>query len=154
MLGFRCHQLTSVRGHHLGPKQVVASETQLALQPPAAAAQGQPGDTSGRDPPAGDRQTLGLGGGVQLAPCQTSLGPDRCGRHVNGNVLHGPQIDADATITDGCPGDAMPAAIDRKRQVSIAGQANSRGHVIGVGTASDDRRETIDHAVETARDSS
>ena len=58
----------AVGGHDLGLDQVVAREAELALEPPAAAAEGEAGDAGAGHAPAGDGEPVLLGRGVELAP--------------------------------------------------------------------------------------
>src|SRR5829696_4045664 len=81
--------LTTVGGDHLGLDQVVAHEPELAIEPAAPAPQREPGDAGGGHPPTGHSEPVLLGGGVELPPGKTGLGPHPLGGRVDLDALHG-----------------------------------------------------------------
>ena len=60
-------------------EQAVAREPELALEPPAPAAQGEPADAGGGHPAAGHGQSVLLGGRVHRAPAGAAADPERRG---------------------------------------------------------------------------
>ena len=150
--GSRCRDaidLAPVGGDDLGLDQVVAHEAELALEPPAAAAQREPGDAGGRNAPAGDGEPVLLGRGVDLAPGAAGLDPRRLGRGIDVDALHAAQVDADAAVDDRRAGHAVAAAVDRDRRARCSRASRDRGgDVVGARAPGDERRPAVDHAVE------
>jgi hypothetical protein len=63
-------------------------------------------------------------------------------------AFQGRQVEHDAAVTHGVPGDAVPAAADRQDEVVLAGEGDAVGHVPVVGTLDDGRGPPVDHSVE------
>ena len=91
-----------------------------------AAAEGQPGDAGLGDLAAGHDQTVPLGGGVDVGPA--GAGPDAGGaaRRVDGHRGHRRQVDHQAVVADGAPGDLVPAAPDAHRRPVGPGRPRGR----------------------------
>src|SRR3984893_8622221 len=82
-------------------EQVVAAETVLSHQPTEAAAQGQPGDASSRDDPAGAGQAKGLRFSVVLAPGEAGLSARWALNRIDPDTLHRRQVDHSPALADG-----------------------------------------------------
>jgi hypothetical protein len=65
----------------------------LSLEPARAAAEREPGDARVRDPPAGDRKAVPLGGSVELAPGQAGAEAAGAALDVDLDVLHRADVD-------------------------------------------------------------
>src|SRR5205823_4500825 len=100
----------AVGGHDIRLEQVVGSEAALALEPPAAAAEGEAGDAGGGEAAAGDREAVLLGGRVELAPGQSGLGLDHARVGIDLYALHRRQVDHDAVVAGGIAGRGVAAA--------------------------------------------
>jgi len=82
------HELT-VGGDEVRRAQVVAGQTELALQPTDAAAEREAGHPGRGHHPAGDRQPERLGLTVEVGPDGPGLDPGRAGLGVDPHRLHG-----------------------------------------------------------------
>ena len=59
-----------------------------------------------------------------------------------------PHVDDQGAVGHGVPGDAVPAAADRDREVEVARCHDRRDHVVVVADTDDDRRPPLDRGVE------
>src|SRR6202035_3096733 len=66
-------QEAAVGGDHVGGDKVVDRQSAPAREIPDAAAEREPGDTCGRDDPAGRRESERMRGGVEVTPRGTAL---------------------------------------------------------------------------------
>ena len=142
------HDLTPVGGDHLGLDQVVADEAELALEPTAATAEREAREARGGHPSSGHRESVLLRRGVELAPGQPGLGPHRLRRRVDRDPLHAPHVDRDSGIDHRGAGHSVSTAVDRERQVRVNRGSHCRNHIRGIGTAGEEDRPAVDHAVE------
>ena len=62
-------------------------------------------------------------------------------------ALHRRQVDHQAAVAHGLPGDAVAAAAHRDRQVALARESQRRRDVVGARAAGDQRRAAVDRAV-------
>ena len=69
-----CVHHAAVGGHDLGLDEVVAHETELALEPAAAAAEREAGDTGRRHAATRAHEAVLLRRGIELAPREPGLG--------------------------------------------------------------------------------
>src|SRR5436190_446280 len=148
VLGFGRDDLAAVGGDDLGLHEVVASEAELALEPTAAAAEREAADAGGRDPAAGDGESVLLGGGVDRPPRRPALDAGDALVRVDVDAVHGAEVDADAGVDDGGAGDTMAAAVDGERDVLLTGDIDGSCDVVGARTAGDERGLAVDHRVE------
>ena len=129
--------------------QVVAGEAELALEPPGAATERQPGHSGGRHPAAGRGKPVRLGGPVEVAPRRRR--PDGAGARRG--------VDLDGVHRGACRSTSPPSFSARARDAVPAGRtaissprsarsASGRGHVIGGPALGDQRRALVDHRVE------
>src|SRR5262249_39523856 len=95
----------------------------------------------------GRRQAERVGGVVDLGPGAAPLDPDRPPLRIDPDLAHVRQVDDDAAVADRQPGDVMAAAPDRYEQVVLPREADRVDHVVGAGTADDQRRAPVDHGV-------
>ena len=130
-------QQPAVRGDDLGRQEAVDREPVLALDPAAAAAEREPADAGVRQPAARDREPEGLRLVVDLAPVGSAAAPRRAPLGVDAHSVHRSQVDLEAAVDDGMPGDRMAAAPHRNVQVVLARQRESGHDVGGAGAARD-----------------
>lgn len=147
VLAFGRHDLAAVGGDHLRRNQVVADIAELALQPAAAAAERQSGDSRRRVSAAGQRQPVCGGGRIELSPVEAGLGATGPDGWIDPHILHAAQVDAQAIVADCRAGDGVATAEHRYRQRLAPCQVKRQHHVIGVVAAGNDRRPAVDHAV-------
>ena len=138
----------AVRGDDLGSDQALAADPVHALDPAAAAAQGQPGHAGVRHAAAGDGEAVLLGGGVELAPRQAAPDPRGACLGIDVDGLHRPDVDHEPVVAARVAGRRVAAAADGHGKVVLA-REEDRGHdVVGGRAAGDERRTLVDHPVE------
>lgn len=103
-----------------------------SLMPPP---QGESGDPRGRHLTTRCGQAESLGGSVQLSPRDTSLGPGGPGSGINGDQLHGGEIDDEPVIAQSATGHLVPTAPDAHRRPELSGHPNGRHHVVCAAAA-------------------
>src|SRR5690606_12350809 len=126
-----------VGGDEFHPEQVVHGQAEAAVQPAGAAAQHEAADAGGGDAAAGGGEAVGLGGAVQPAHRGPAADAHRLGRGVDGDVVHQPQVDHQAAVVEGLPGDAVAAAAHRDGQAQLPAEAHGPHHVVRVGASRD-----------------
>lgn len=73
--------------------------------------------------------------------------PGGARRRVDGDVTHERQVEHQTAIAGAQPSSAVAAAADGEEQILLAGEAHRGDHVGDAGTAGDQRRVFVDHAV-------
>jgi hypothetical protein len=137
-----------VPGHELGGDEVVARQAMLALEPPGATAQGQPGHSGGRHPTARGGQPVGLGGAVHVGPDGAAADAD--GASVGGDldVGHAAQVEHEAVVAQRQAGDGVPAGADGDRQRVAPREGQCRHHVVDGKALGHQQGPALDHCVE------
>ena len=113
-----------------------------------AAAQGEATDPRRGDDPARRREPVLVRCSVDVAPGAAAADPNRARLRIDLDVAQQREIDHDTVVAGSQPSAVVAAAADRKRQVVVASEPHSRRHVVGVRTAGDQRRPSVDHGVE------
>ena len=131
----------------IGAQQVVERETVLRHQPADAAAERQARDPGAADNPARRREAVHLGLAIELFPQGATLGPDGAAPRVDVDPLHRRQVDQQAAIESGVPGDVVAAAAHRDRQVKRPCQCHRVDDISDAVTARDRGRTPVDQAV-------
>ncbi len=112
-----------------------------------AAAQRQAGNARGGD----DAERHGLaecvGGVVDIAGDAAGADSHRSLRRIDSDAFHHRQVDDQTVIDAAQAGPAMAAAAHGNRKLVVAAEIHRRHHVGRVGTARDDERPLVDHAV-------
>ncbi len=147
LVGARVHPL-GVGGHQLHGDEVVDGEAEGAVQPAGAAAEDEAADAGGGGPPAGGRQTVRLGGAVQVAHRGAALDADRLCRRVHGHLVHPAQVHHERAVAQRRTGHAVAAAAHRDVQVQLPAEAHGPHHVGRVRALRDHRGPPVDHRVE------
>ena len=147
LVGAGAH-LLAARQNDLGLEQVVDREPALAGQMAEAAAKGEAADAGRGDDPARRREPVLVRRSVHLAPGAAAADPNRARLRIDLDVAQQREIDHDTVVAGSQPSAVVAAAADRKQQVVVASEPHSRGHVVGVRTARDQRRPSVDHGVE------
>ena len=130
----------AVGADDLGLDQVVDRPAEPAGQVAEAAAEGQAGHADLGDEAERGGQAVGLGGPVDVA--QPAARPDlgQPGLGVDRDRAHAGQVDGQAAVGDGRPGDVVAAALDAEQHAVVAGEADRGGHVAGRGRLEDEGR--------------
>ena len=142
----------AVGGDDVRRDQVVAGKAVLALEPADAAAERQARDAGARDGAAGGREAERLRLAVELAPRQARLRAHGARLRVDADPLQGREVDHQAAVAQGLPGDVVAAA--PYRQLETLGEAEAeRGLDVRDTRAARDRGgPLVDHrVVERAR---
>ncbi len=137
----------AVGHHHLGRSQVVEREPVLRHQPADAAAKRQAGDARARHDAAGGRESVQLRLAVQLFPQHAALRTHRTSGGIDMDALHGREVDHQAGVDRGLPGDVVAAAAHGDLQVQRARQLHGVGHVRRAAAARDQRRPLVHESV-------
>jgi hypothetical protein len=66
---------------------------------------------------------------------------------VHLDAVHPAEVDDDATVHGGQPGDVVPAAAYGERQAALTGHRHDLDHITGTPAAHDRRRSLVDHPV-------
>ena len=127
--------------------QVVDGHPVRPREPAEAAAQRQPGDAGRRVDAERRRQAVLERGPIDVGEERARLDVGAPGRGVDADLPHLRQVDHHAAVAHRRAGDVVAAAADRDLESPLAGEADRRRHVRGVGAAHDDRRPAIDHRV-------
>jgi len=138
---------SAVGRDHVRPAEIVDREPVFRGEPAEAAADGQPGD-AGRRVDAerrGEAERLGLV--VHVGQRRAGLDPGDLRVGVDDDRVHRAAVEDDPAVGDGRAGDVVPAAADRERAVPFAGELDRVDHVADAGTADDEGRSAVDHAV-------
>jgi hypothetical protein len=106
-------QVLAVGGDELDRQQIVAHETELAVQPASATAQDQSADPGGGHPATGARQAVRLGHLIEVAHDGPTSHDGGAGLGIDRHRVHAPQVDHDAAVGECRTGHAVPAAPDR-----------------------------------------
>jgi hypothetical protein len=138
---------TAIDRHHVDRQQIVASEPELACQPAVAATKRQTGYPGISVDPERGRKTEGLRFMVELAEAQSRLRPRGPPGWVDTDAFHRQQIDHQTAGADGLAGIVMPTTADRYEKAVFARKANTADDIGRAGTARDQRRALVDHAV-------
>jgi hypothetical protein len=147
LVGRRLHHATVGR-HHFRTDQVVAGESELPLEPAAAASQREPGDARVGHATAGDREAVLLRRGVELTPVEARLGAHRARVRIDRDALHAAHVDHQTVVDHGRTGHAMTTAVHRQPHVLRARVLDRGDDVVGGAAHRDQRRAAVDHAVE------
>jgi len=129
------------------PEQVVGGEAVLGHQPAETAAEREAGDPGRRDDAAGHREAVRGGRVVQLAPEHAAAGGHGRALPVDRDPLHLGQVDHQAAVRHGTPGDVVAAAADRDLQSRPAGELERRDDVGRRPAADDQGGPAVDEAV-------
>ena len=136
-----------VGGDHLGGDQVVHREPVAAGQVADAAAEGQSTHAGRGDDPARGRQSVGMGGVVEVPPGGTAAGPGGTGLRVDVHMPHQRQVDHHAVVVGAEPRRAVPTPANREVHAGVAGEVHRRDHVGDLLGADDDLGAPVEHAV-------
>ena len=140
--------LLAARENDVGFEQVVDRKPAFAGQMAEAAAQGEATHPRRGDDPTRRREPVLVRGSVHVAPGRAATDPNRARLRIDLDVAHQREIDHDTVVAGSQPSAVVAAAADRKRQVVVASEPHGRHNVIGVRTARDQRRPSVDHGVE------
>jgi hypothetical protein len=141
-------QELALRRDDVGGEQVVDRETVGPDEVADTAAEGDPADPHRSRVAEPDREAV-LGGRVrELGGGEAGLGPGRSGLGVDLDRLPPREVEDDPAVGHAVTGDAVAAAADRERQAALAGGGDDAGDVVVVRDANDDRRPTVEAAVE------
>jgi hypothetical protein len=133
----------SVGGDDLCRRQVVAGQAVAAQEPAHSAAEREAADAGGGDEATGHGEVEGLGLVVEVAPGHPGLGGHPAPYRIDEGALHRRQIDDDAALAGGEPGDAVSAAAHGDEQVLAARELDGADHVRRPGAAHDQGRMLV-----------
>src|SRR5262245_28397622 len=119
----------------------------FAHQPADAAAQREPRNTRRRNDSTGRRQAVKLSLTIEFAPCCPALRLRHFPLGIHVNALHWREIDHEASVDRGTPGDIVSAAPDRDLEAELTAKLQSIGDIGNTGTAGDQRGSLVDQAV-------
>src|SRR3954469_14325370 len=117
------------------------------VNPPTPVPEGPPAAARAGEEPAGDREAEGLRLVVDMSPGRPALRRGAVGDGVDGDRVHGRQVDHDSVVDGGETGDAVSAAAHRDRQVLAADELPGLQHVGGAGDLQDEGRPLVVAAV-------
>ena len=127
--------------------QVVAGQSEPALQHPHPAVQRQAADAGLGDLAGGYGQPEQLGLVVEVGQGGAALNPDALADRVDLDAAHQGQVDQQSVVAGAVPGDAVPAAAHRHRQARGAGETHGLDDVGGSQASDDHRRMAVDRCV-------
>jgi len=107
----------------------------------------QAGNPGRGDLTASGRQPEGLGLLIELSPRHACVGAGRAVRRIDAHALRPAEIDHQAAIAHGTAGDVVPASADCHDEIVSPGKVDASHHIRCAGTAGDQRRVPIDHAI-------
>jgi hypothetical protein len=131
--------------HRLGLQQV--RQPALARQVADPATERQPADSRDGDDPAGRRESVLVGGTVDLAPGAATADPHRARLRVDLDLPERRQVDDDAFIAGAEPGAVVAAPAHGEEQVPLVRKRDDACDVVRPGTARNQRRAPADHRV-------
>lgn len=99
------------------------------------------------DDAAGRGQPEYLAGAIEVRIEAAALDPDGADRRIDPGARHRRQVDHQAAIGDGVPGDGVAAASDRGQQVVFAAEPDGGHHVGGIAAAGDQGGPALDMRV-------
>ena len=138
----------TVPGHELGGDEVVACEAVLALEPPGAAAERQPGNPRGRHAPARGGEAVGQGHAIHVSPDGTAADSHDAPVGVDGDVGHATHVEHDAVVDQRQAGDGVPAGSYGDRQLVLACERQGRHDIVDCDALDHEQRPPVDHGVE------
>ena len=100
-----------------------------------------------RHAPAGDREPVLLGGGVEFAPGEPGAEAAGALVDVDRDALHRAGVDDDPPSQLECPGVECPPPRTATIEAVLAGVGERRRHVAGAGAARDQSRALVVHPV-------
>jgi len=112
-----------------------------------AAAQGQTGDSCGRDDAEGYGLAERMSSMVNIARRTPRSDPCRAAPRIDAHTLHHRHVDHQTVIDAAEPRPIMAAAPDSDRQFAVTTEIHGGNNVGGVGTARDEPRPFVDHRV-------
>src|SRR5579859_7038666 len=125
----------SVGCNHISGDQVVNTQTAATGQIANATAEGEAGDTGGRDDAACGGKAERVGGVVEVSPGGPGANPRGLVLWVDPNGAHERHVDDQATVVGTEPGSAVAPISDRQVQVILPGEVDARddvAHLLGV----------------------
>ena len=136
-----------VGGDDVDGQEAVDRESVLPAQMTEPAVQRQPGDAGRRDDAGRYREPEQLGLAVTVAPGRAALHADGLRRRVDGHSAHLREVDDDAAVVDGVPGDVVPAGLDREREALLTGEVHRVDDICCAAALHDQRRSPIDQRI-------
>ena len=133
--------------HDLGRLEVVDREPVHPAEPSPAAAECQPADTRVADCAGRDRQTVLLGGGVELPERGAPADADPAGRRIDHDVVDQAQIDHHTALGHRGTPVAVPAAADGHLEPGVLGVPQCDRNIVRPGAPRDDGGPPVDVAV-------
>jgi len=137
----------SVGGDQIDGEELIDGQPVLSHQPSDSAAERQSGDAGVGDDPPRDREPECLRLAIELSDQYPGLRPDGLCLGIDPDALHQPEVDDDAAVADGQPGEAVAAAAHGRLEARPAREPQRRDDVRDPGAACDQRRETVDRPV-------
>lgn len=138
----------AVGGHQVHAAEVVDGQAVRPGEVALAAAERESGDPGRRDEAAGRREPERLRLGVHVAPGCTRADRRGPGGRTDPDRIHRAEVEHQAAVAaDRGPGEAVTAALDRERQLVLAGERDPGNDVGGAHTTHDTRGVSVDHAV-------
>ena len=137
----------TVRRNHLGADEMVDGEAAPSGQPPHSSAQREPADPGVADDPGRHRESVLLGGRVEVAEQRTALRASTSALRIDPDAVHPSEVDDQAALAHRVPREAVPSASDGDLQIMIAAVTDRRDHVLGARTSDHRGRSSVDVGV-------
>ena len=147
VVAFAGPQQLAVGRHHVGGQQIVDREPVLAAEPAETAAERQSGDSGRRVDAERRRPAERLRFAVEVAQRGTRRDARPPVHRVDPDGLHRRQIDEQAAVAHGVPGDVVAAAPNRQHEIVLAREPDRPDDVGSTQTADGECRSAVDHRV-------
>jgi hypothetical protein len=133
--------------HDLDGLHAVAGPAVPSGEIPEPAAQRKPGDPRGGDEAEWGGEPMQLGLPVHIAEQAAGLRPRAARHRVDPHTAHRRHVEQEPAVAHGEPGNVVPAALYRQREVACPCELDAGDDVRRPETADHERRPAIDHAV-------
>ena len=137
----------TVSGDDLGADEVIDGEATTPGQPAHPAAQRQTAHSGVTDDPGRHRESVLLGGRVEVAQQGTALHPSTSALRIDPDAVHPSQVDDQAALAHRVPREAVSSTANGDLQIEVAAMADRRNHVANGRTRDDGGRSTVDIGV-------
>jgi len=134
-------------GDQVHGAEVVHGQAELSRRVAEAAAEREPGEAGGRDEAAGGGEAVGLGLLVEIPDQHARVGARAPALGVHVPRAHRGQVQHQAALARGVPGDVVAASADGDLEPVLAGERDRRHHLGRARGPRDERGTAVDHRV-------
>jgi hypothetical protein len=111
------------------------------------AAQGESGDSGGRNNPCRNSQPECVAGAIHIALCASRLGAHRSGVRLDADPFHWGEVNDQPVVAASETGAVVTTAANGDEKVSVSTEIHRADHIGRIGTPGDQQRTLVDHCV-------